>query len=399
MEHSDEHIPEGWPGQTVPWLELFYDLAFVASLTILTKFVKPSSGPSTLAWVALATATSMLIWLTTALVFNRFPAKDESAPGRFERWRSVRRLIVFLQMGALAVAVISINPYGDDEMYHAGFGAGCVVGLTAAALFALGPRSKESGPTISWTPTVCTAVGSLLLMLGALVHVPPRLALLLMAAALVLLIVSIVIYLKDRDQWMRPHHLIERFGLLVLIVLGEPFLALMLEVTAAGEVESKLLFVSALAVPMAIFIMYFRRPAPIRKHSDQIYLVIVVEFMVALTALGLGNALAKRAATPHYLDLPGSLGRLTSFFVALLVSLILMWLISGHRNYGVPVVYGIGLVVITALGVIGATSGAADSLIAELQAVVLVLTAVGVSLVLNGTRGQARIAGDQIPAE
>src|SRR5262245_53889476 len=58
------------------WLDLFYDLVFVAAILILSSAVSHAHQTARVAWIVAVFASLWWIWLQTTLFINRFRVDD-----------------------------------------------------------------------------------------------------------------------------------------------------------------------------------------------------------------------------------------------------------------------------------------------------------------------------------
>ena len=84
------------PSPTGRWLDLFYDLVFVAAILILSSRVLARGATTSEAfWFGAAFVSIWWIWLATTLHANRFPADDV-----------VYRILMLTQMFLVALVAI-----------------------------------------------------------------------------------------------------------------------------------------------------------------------------------------------------------------------------------------------------------------------------------------------------
>jgi low temperature requirement protein LtrA len=197
----------------VAWLELFFDLVFVASvLQVAAPLAEHYSFEGLLRFSVLF----ILIWWAW-LGQTMFAT-------RFDRDDGVQRGLTLLQM--FLVAVMAINATEAlDSRESAGFAAAYgVLRLSLAAQYA---REHRHG----WTRPVTTpylagcSVAAVLWLVSALVPAPSRFGLWTLAFV-VDAVTPIVAERRSLRLPPSPTHLPERFGLFTLILLGESVLAL-----------------------------------------------------------------------------------------------------------------------------------------------------------------------------
>ena len=207
-------IPDESPAGAHPptnWLELFYDLVFVAAILVLSSAFAHGHSVAHGAWLVLSFVAIWWIWLATTMFTNRFHLDDTG-----------HRVLVLLQMFFVAlVAMGASDGVRHDEVFLSidysllvlslavmyGRGARRGIGpvpwarrraieyLIAAVVFAVAAALPETGRVTLWI------VGFVVTVLPAVAYVtsvrPPPL--------------------------VAEHHIVERMGAFTLIVCGEAF--------------------------------------------------------------------------------------------------------------------------------------------------------------------------------
>jgi low temperature requirement protein LtrA len=214
-------------------LELFFDLVFVFALTQVTLLMSnhptwEGLGQGLLVLALLWWAWGAYAWLTNYI------AADEG----------VERLLMFAVMGAFLMAALAVpEAYGDDALLFA-------VAYAAARwlhifLFAEANEDVDTGEAIvrlAWT----ALPAPLLLIVGALFGG---------TAQAVVWIVALAIDLAGpfvfgvRGFQVSAGHFAERFGLIVIIALGESIVAI--GAGLEGEVDAGVLVAAALGLTVA----------------------------------------------------------------------------------------------------------------------------------------------------
>ena len=229
--------------QRVTPLELFFDLVFVYATTQVTTLMSQDLtwgglGHGLLVFAALWWAWTGYAWLTNTL----------------EPEEGMVRAGMFAGMGAMLVAALAVpGAFGEHAVL---FGVAYVlVRLINLALDAIaGKRDPDFlRAIVRFAPTA--SIGSALILAAGFVHGSARTALWVLAIA--------ALYagpLIDRGVGWRisPAHFAERYGLIVIIALGESIVAIGLGaagVTAISEVVAAALL--GLAVIAALWWAYF----------------------------------------------------------------------------------------------------------------------------------------------
>ena len=231
----DEH-------QVTP-LELFFDLTFVFAMTQVTVMLAgdPTWGGvlrGMLVLAALWWAWSVYAWLTSATDV------DEGAV----------RLVMLAAMGGMfGVALAVPGAFGDDAVL---FGvAYLIVRLLHLVLSATVARDDPDrrGALLRFAPTAM--VGASLLVFAGFLDGRERIAVWLVALAIDYLGPAVVGV--GRGWRVAPEHFAERYGLIILIALGESIIAIGLG--AGFELDTGVIVAAALGVVVvsALWWLYF----------------------------------------------------------------------------------------------------------------------------------------------
>jgi low temperature requirement protein LtrA len=236
-EERDEH-------QVTP-LELFFDLVFVFAITQVTGLLAadPTSAGVLHGMLVLAAiwwAWNAYAWLTSATDV------DEGGV----------RLVMLGAMAAMfGVALAVPGSFGKDSLL---FGvAYLLVRLLHLALSAVPARADPGrrGAILRFAPTAL--LGASLLVVAAFVEGNARIVL--WVAALAIDYLGPVVFGVGHGWRVAPEHFAERFGLFILIVLGESFIAIGLGLGAAFELRPEVLTAAALGIIAisALWWLYF----------------------------------------------------------------------------------------------------------------------------------------------
>jgi low temperature requirement protein LtrA len=204
FERGDEH-------QVTP-LELFFDLVFVFAITQVTKLLAndPTWGGvlrGMLVLAALWWAWSSYAWLTSAI--------DVDEGG-------VRLAILASTLAMLFVALAVPGAFGDDAVL---FGvAYLLVRLLHLVLSAIVGRDDPDrrSALLRFAPTAI--FGASLLVLAGFLHGNERIGV--WAVALAIDYLGPAVIGMGRGWRIAPAHFAERYGLIILIVLGESIIAI-----------------------------------------------------------------------------------------------------------------------------------------------------------------------------
>lgn len=199
------------------WLELFFDLVFVAALSLINEDLRSNFTWQGLTFAIVAMAGLFAVWLTVTLISNRFPDEGE-----------YRRSIVGVIMVTLIVSALGISDTVgiDARMGQVSFA------LTLVAIGALLiPIPREFGASPAAIRLSIGLLWGAALVVGvfALLPVTQGIEFAVVAAAVLVIAIAVAVVqergLRDSHA-VRPSHLIERLGLLAIILLGEGFVLL-----------------------------------------------------------------------------------------------------------------------------------------------------------------------------
>ena len=230
--------------QRVTPLELFFDLVFVYALTQVTRLMARDStwegvGRGLAVLAAIWWTWTGYAWLTNAL---------EPEEGRV-------RAGMFGAMAAMLVVALAIpDAFGEDAMLFAV--AYIVVGLLNLVLFTIAGRRDPSllRPAARVIPTA--TIGPLAILGAASVEGPWRATL--WGVAIAVMYANALIG-RGRGWHVSPAHLAERYGLIVIIALGESVIAIGFgaEGVALDTAEAIATVVLGVAVIAALWWAYF----------------------------------------------------------------------------------------------------------------------------------------------
>ncbi len=223
------------PGPNQSWLELFYDLAFVAAIVVLSSSYSNNKTIPHSAWLMIIAGMIWVAWLETTLLTNRSTLQ-----------RVWPRILTVVQMALiLVVAIAADDTLGNNTELVGPLYA--VVLVCLALLFRSARRTRpELAPYISHHAgrTIVAAV----LFAGSPFYADEWYWI------VWLLALAIIIYpgrSSNVDESIDAHHLVHRFGEFTIIVLGESFLKIGLVAT-----EEPLDDVDLIGLPLTFALVY-----------------------------------------------------------------------------------------------------------------------------------------------
>lgn len=237
--------------QRVGWFELFYDLVAVAAISQAGKVYLKDPSWQTTALIAASILVLFTVWLLTTLSHGLF--REDSV------WR---RLILLLQMLGLVIGALSVGHYGLPNWI--GFTALAVVFVTQALIWVVHRRTSRALDAPIRTVVIASVVAAVAFAVSAVVALTldseqaavfaPILLIVAIITVIVPLLVSVLPAIHDH---LDPHHLGERFGLFVIIVLGESFINLVGALGSLGEIPNVYAFIAMFLVAYCVWSIYF----------------------------------------------------------------------------------------------------------------------------------------------
>jgi low temperature requirement protein LtrA len=279
------------------WLELFFDLVFVAAVSQLANAL--AAQPTTARFFEFLGLFVAVWWAWMGFTFyaNRFDTDD-----------LVYRLLMLAAMFGVAVLATTIPSVfrGDTHGFPLAYIA---VRLVLVVLYARASRHVPEARTLTDTLLVLFSL-SILIWAASLAFDRPWAYVLWGIALCIELAAPIRGWRAIRDAPVDRRHLPERFGLLTLIVLGESVLAVVLGVSKVSwDAGSAAAAFGGFLIAAAIWWIYFdfldEGALTARGIVGGLTYVYMNYFVVAgLAALGAGVKLAILAAggDHHYDD-------------------------------------------------------------------------------------------------
>jgi low temperature requirement protein LtrA len=194
------------------WLELFFDLCFVAAVAALASGLH--HHPDARGVLTFAGLFVPVWWAWMGYTWYASAFDNDDVVFRVS-WLAAMLLIIALASQAAAAAD------GDGAGFALAYG---VLQLLLAALFLRGRRRETSARAFATRYAVGDLLGAALWLASALVH-PPVQYLLWAAGMAILMATPPLAVLAYRGKAFNAAHVAERYGLFTIIVLGESVVA------------------------------------------------------------------------------------------------------------------------------------------------------------------------------
>lgn len=289
--------PGGEGERHATWLELFYDLVFVAAIFQLSTNLSEDISVSGFLSFLVLFVPVWWSWVGAAFYATRFDTDD-----------TAHRLFTMLQMIAVAAMAVSVRA-GLSSMSAEFAASYAVVRLLLVAEYARAGRHVPEARQLTGRYSKGFALAAVLWLASAFVPIPARFAL---WAVGLLVDFGTPILAGQLHSRLAPHpwHLPERFGLFTLIVLGDSVVRAVSAVSGhSWNVLSATTAALGLCTAFGLWWIYFDSVAgtAIRAARDagrivtyQVWIYAHLPLVIGLAAVGVG-------VTQAVLHAPGTL--------------------------------------------------------------------------------------------
>jgi low temperature requirement protein LtrA len=283
------HVP-GHEDRKPTWLELFYDLIYVAAIIQLGNLLAADASLAGAAMFAFLFVAVWWSWTGMMFYFNRFVADDP-----------LQRTLLFAQMFAIAAMAVSVS-----QAFGAGSAAFALAYFAVRAILVLlyvrAHRAIADARPLIGRYVAGFGLAALVWLASAFVPPPYRFGL--WALGLALEFYVPLSAGSRRLQYLLPpdgHHFAERYGLFTIIVLGESFIKVVggladVGLTLDGLALSGLGFV----VVASVWWLYFDNThgAALRTTPAARYVWIYGHLPLTIGITGIGVGLKKLTLVP-----------------------------------------------------------------------------------------------------
>ncbi len=277
----------------VGWLELFYDLVFVAAVVTFSDAISFEPNVGRIGAVDAAFAAMFLVWVATTLHANRY--RDDGA---------VQRALVLVQMVLLTINALAVGDGFDahPELICVTY---ALLALDVAVMYARAVHGHDEAAHLAAVRRNQYCAAALPILVAAFTPQGPRVAL--WFVGLALLMWPTLGFRFGRLGVVPPfdeHHFVERLGLLTIIVCGESFVKVSL-LAADGTLDGIdiAVLVTMFAFVFGVWWGYFDdvpragiRPEPSRTAG---WLVghLLVQLSLVASAVGFAKVLGFELGT------------------------------------------------------------------------------------------------------
>lgn len=283
-------LDEGEPGERrVSWLELFYDLVFVVVVAELAHYLAEHVSPSGILAYVLLFVPVWWVWIGGSFYNARFETEDLSY-----------RLLTFAQMLPVAAMAVFVH----DAMGQTSVAFALAYGAARLLITGLWLRGGIHVPLmrpITNRYAIGFSVSIVLFIISIFVPPPWRFVLWGLGLTIDLVTPVTTLHLQARLPRLSNSKLPERFGLFVIIVLGEAIIGVVRGVAQGSELTPlvSLTGVLGMALAFGLWWVYFdfvarRIPKPnVWYMLTWGYLHLPLVMGIAAVGAGVSNALAQ----------------------------------------------------------------------------------------------------------
>ncbi|MEM7126990.1 MAG: low temperature requirement protein A [Chloroflexota bacterium] len=357
--------------RAVGWLELFYDLVYVATLIQIGNFL--SDNLTLLGFGQFLVLIFVVWWAWTGetLYQNRFVADD--------LWH---RILVFIQMFGVAAIGLSVSKAFGDLYVQFTLGYALVrfvLILMYVRTYTAHPESKS----FSTQYMIGFAGGIIIWLVALLLPSPFHWIAWLSAIIFEIVFFSRPAIVRELLKWgADAHHMVERFGIFTIIVLGEAFVKVLDDAQGSAVGMQQILFsVAGIGVLYSLWWLYFSDTAG-KLYDDSSGIKALLwtygHLFLAASLVAFGVAAKKLfAETIKYPDYPLTEEYRLLYMIAVTIFLLALMLINfgldkeqGPKNpIATIVVYLGGAVAVALIG--GFVTGATATQFIAINAVVM----------------------------
>ena len=201
------------------WIELFYDLVFVAAILVFSSAVSHLHDGERIGWVVVVFSAVWWVWLSTTIFANRFRMTDLG-----------HRLLILLQMFFVVLVAMEARAGVVDDEAFLSVTYGLLVATVAAMYWRAAQRGGPDAPFARQLATLNTIAAACFVVAAPL---PEGLRIALSAIGLAVVILPAIVRSTRLGAFpaIDAQHLVERLGAFTIIVCGESFVKVAIAVS------------------------------------------------------------------------------------------------------------------------------------------------------------------------
>lgn len=201
------------------WIELFYDLVFVAAILVFSSAVSHLHDGARIGWVVIVFSAVWWVWLSTTIFANRFRMTDLG-----------HRLLILMQMFLVVLIAMEARAGVVDDAAYLAVAYGLLVGTVAAMYWRAAHQGGPHAPFARQLATLNTIAAACFIVAAPL---PEGARIGLAAVGLAVVVLPAVIRSSRLAEFppIDERHLVERLGAFTIIVCGESFVKVAIAVS------------------------------------------------------------------------------------------------------------------------------------------------------------------------
>ena len=267
--------------QMIGWLELFYDLVFVAAILVLSSAVSHLHDAGKVALVVAVFTSLWLVWLSTTLFSDRHRVDDMP-----------QRLLVLAQMFLVAMVAMEAHAGVVRDGQYLSVTYGLLV-ASVAVMYTRVVRADRGNDRARRHAMVGTVAATVFVVAG---FVPSTARYVLWAVGFGTALLASLGSAGERGSRgeFDEHHLVERFGAFTIIVCGEAFVKVAIAVSDATVDDIDVVALAfQFVLTFAIWTSYFEdvphAGIVARRLTPWVGLHLVLQLAIAGTAIGVSQ--------------------------------------------------------------------------------------------------------------
>ena len=368
-------------------LELLYDLtivvAFGTAADQLAHYLAEGHAVAGLAGFVFAVFAVSWAWLQYSWFASAYDTGD---------W--VFRVATMVQMVGVIVLTLGLQPmfasidHGatlDNGVMVAGY---VIMRLSLVSLWGLVTRHDQARAPAARTYIITIGIGQIGWVVLAIVGLSVNATFAVLAALLLLELGGPFIAERKAPTPWHPHHIAERYGLLVIITLGEVILGTVASVNAVvhGEagwsVDAALVAIAGVGIAFGCWWMYFAVPwaAPLVRHRERAFRFGYGHLVIFAALAAIGGGLQVAALQLEGKATIGSVATILSVAIPLAIYCAMVYVLYSvlmRTRDPFHLALGAGTVALLGLSVVLAAVGVSMALCLVVLALVPAVTVVG----------------------
>ncbi len=276
------------------WLELFFDLVFVAFIGQLALRLRGAPGPSDFAVFALLLFPAWWTWINILISTNLFGRRATGA--------------MWLVMGPIMFAVGVMAASVSDDFASRAWAFAAANALIRFVMLPVWLKSARKSGTAAWRPMTYNGITGVLWLISIAIPQPAQYG---VWAVAIIVEIALAAVVGRQSDWLRRaldiEHIAERVGLFVVIVFGESILTLIIAASAHWDPTSGATALLGFVLVTLLAWSFFSYGAPIAERSwaelrdsgdlgalrdTTMFLPFFLVTGVVLMAAGLGSAVS-----------------------------------------------------------------------------------------------------------